>query len=1063
MTDNSVLSSYYIVLIKLNMRRLDKMISVIPWNNIIDGPRGFEELARDYVRDIYKYPDSSWNETPATHDGNKDGYLIIVGYHSPNIMDDKVWWMEAKYINETEKDENENNTAKNQSNKYLHRFKLDATIVSSIFNKKVTRIVFVTNVEVKAKVISDVRTALAIATNCKETFFCTKHLLEYWLCTHEKIYRKHFGTIPLPNLSKDSIFVSDDIEIYGNVSNMKLAQPLQNLTTNRIYHAYCKVISGQNQKVSIRSAQKGFHIKNYNLKQLHTGENLLHIGFTVTDKYFEGKSVSIENGDGYRNLCLFKLNRTVNLTSKTVFSITENLETHLNIQAQQIFKDNYEKILPSRNFYGLIEGESGTGKTTIIEECIELKKSKNYNTYYVELQDEKSINLSRLMEALFFVLFPFIYIDDLTQDTIKSRKLDSGLTKSLLRLLQSRNYADSEKAVMEFAEKKYVINDCDEYNNGCALFVDNVHKLDPIGAQFLSCILNLFKKFKLHIILATQPSFTQGKLFEEYFNCITLQKFSFQLIRADVENNLKNIFGLSEPINTELLDAFFPNLIVFNLFVQYTKSLDEKICTLPDLVYIYISFRKNVSENSYILEQFENIRINHPDAWNVCAQIYKKPLGISCELNPNTELLIAKRLIKQNDYGNLVPIHDIYTQCFQNHFHVSGNSDNELDALDRQINSYQVTGIAEETYEKIFHLRQTEQFYSVEYILSPIFSTDQQEKYRKLWGDEMFYLLYFEYSYAAVQNSRTTIGYDGFEIILKGINGTSSKRLNILQLEVIFELINSHFNVGEYSECEILFKQFNETYDRLVNIYGINPDKNSCLFYVLSNNYMLYIASEKNISESYTAADAQKNLLKEKYPYHYVDFLFRYGRTLFVRDWNTACIWIEDAMKEVQNFSNKQGLLVTFYAKFIDYINQKEGAYIGSMEQVIRECSKSFYSSSRHLNLLYCGLLYVKGYTSQADTLLLKDIAEARKIRTKMDAAYKQILAIYYLRHNDIDNAQEALRQSVSLFSFNSSYRRISQHNLEVLKNIDLNNMRYEVCTSPCLDPDTIYLDPRVY
>ena len=620
-----------------------------------------------------------------------------------------------------------------------------------------------------------------------------------------------------------------------------------------------------------------------------------------------------------------------------------------------------------------------------------------------------------------------------------------------------------EKAVMEFAEKKYVINDCDEYNNGCALFVDNVHKLDPIGAQFLSCILNLFKKFKLHIILATQPSFTQGKLFEEYFNCITLQKFSFQLIRADVENNLKNIFGLSEPINTELLDAFFPNLIVFNLFVQYTKSLDEKICTLPDLVYIYISFRKNVSENSYILEQFENIRINHPDAWNVCAQIYKKPLGISCELNPNTELLIAKRLIKQNDYGNLVPIHDIYTQCFQNHFHVSGNSDNELDALDRQINSYQVTGIAEETYEKIFHLRQTEQFYSVEYILNPIYSTDQQEKYRKLWGDEMFYLLYFEYSYAAVQNSRTTIGYDGFEIILKGINGTSSKRLNILQLEVIFELINSHFNVGEYSECEILFKQFNETYDRLVNIYGINPDKNSCLFYVLSNNYMLYIASEKNISESYTAADAQKNLLKEKYPYHYVDFLFRYGRTLFVRDWNTACIWIEDAMKEVQNFSNKQGLLVTFYAKFIDYINQKDGAYIGSMEQVIRECSKSFYSSSRHLNLLYCGLLYVKGYTSQADTLLLKDIAEARKIRTKMDAAYKQILAIYYLRHNDIDNAQEALRQSVSLFSFNSSYRRISQHNLEVLKNIDLNNMRYEVCTSPCLDPDTIYLDPRVY
>ena len=160
---------------------------------------------------------------------------------------------------------------------------------------------------------------------------------------------------------------------------------------------------------------------------------------------------------------------------------------------------------------------------------------------------------------------------------------------------------------------------------------------------------------------------------------------------------------------------------------------------------------------------------------------------------------------------------------------------------------------------------------------------------------------------------------------------------------------------------------------------------------------------------------------------------------------------------------NKQGLLVTFYSKFIDYINQKKGSYIGAMEKIIRECGKSFYSSSRHLNLLYCGLLYVKGYTSQADTLLLKDVAEARKIRTKMEASYKQILAIYYLRHNDIYNAQEALIQSVSLFSFNSSYQRISQHNLEVLKNTDLNNICYEVCTSPRLNPDTIYLDPRVY
>ena len=50
---------------------------------------------------------------------------------------------------------------------YLSRFKLDATIVSSIFNRSISKIIFVTNIEIKAKVISDVRTALYNGTSCK--------------------------------------------------------------------------------------------------------------------------------------------------------------------------------------------------------------------------------------------------------------------------------------------------------------------------------------------------------------------------------------------------------------------------------------------------------------------------------------------------------------------------------------------------------------------------------------------------------------------------------------------------------------------------------------------------------------------------------------------------------------------------------------------------------------------------------------------------------------------------------------------------------------------------------
>ena len=1038
------------------------MAGVIDWDNIIGGPQGFEQLARDYVREVYKYPDASWEETPQTHDGNKDGYIIIVGYHPESFINDEVWWMEAKYINETEQ-KSEESANKKKSNKYLRRFKLDATIVSSIFNKNVTRIVFVTNVEVKAKVISDVRTALSIATNCKETFFCTKQLLEYWLCTHTEIYRKYFGTSHPPILNKDSLFVSDDIEIYGNVSNMKLARPLQDITTNRIYEAYCKVISGKNQKISIRSAQKGIHIVHYNLNQLVEGENLLQINFKVTDKYFEKKTAKIQDGDGYKNLCLFKLNQAVNLTTKKVFSISKNLEMHLDIESQENFLKIHSKLLSTRHFCGLIEGESGVGKTTIMEECINKEKRYNYNTYYLELQDNQPTNLFHLTELLFFVLFPFIFLDDLTEETIKSRKLDAGLTKLLLKLYKYRNNSDLEKIVSSFVEKNHVIHIDDEYNNGCALFIDNVHKLDSVGISFLLSIIKLFTKFKLHIILAAQPTLTESESFKKNFMSIDLQRFSFRLSYMDIQNNLKKLFGFSLSISNELTDSFFPNLIVFNLFVQHTNSLNKKIATIDDLMYIYISFRNSILESTYIQNQFEDIQKNYPDSWIICLEIYKNPTGIPYELNNNTGVLIKKRLIKQNDYGNLVPIHDVYVRHFRRHFHILGNSDNELDILDNKINNSDISGVDEETYMQIHHLRQTEQFYSVEYLLSEIYSTDQKEKYHDLWGSEMFYLLYFEYSYAAVQNSHTSIGYDGFEEILKAINGSSSKRLNILQLEVIFELINSHFNVGEYSACKALFKQFNSTYDRLIDTYGINSDKNTCLFYVLSNNYMLYIDSEEGTYASLKVVEAQRNFLEKEYPFHYVDFLFRYGRTLFIHDWHTACDWIKRAMHKVENRSNKQGLLVTFYYCFTRYVNGEEGVSISDMYDIMKNCKNSFYSSYRHLNLLYCGLLYIKGYTDQADTLLFKDIAGARKIRTKMRATYKQILALHYLRHNNIQEAKSALIQSVDLFSFNPLYQRISQHNLEVIKNTNLNNVYFDICRYENLDSNTIYLDPRVY
>ena len=101
----------------------------IDWTKIKNDSKGFEDLAREYVKDVFSFPYGEWKETSTTHDGNKDAYTIIIGFH-PNLLENEVWWMEAKYSTER---------------MYLSRFKLDATIVSSIFNRSVSKIIFVTN------------------------------------------------------------------------------------------------------------------------------------------------------------------------------------------------------------------------------------------------------------------------------------------------------------------------------------------------------------------------------------------------------------------------------------------------------------------------------------------------------------------------------------------------------------------------------------------------------------------------------------------------------------------------------------------------------------------------------------------------------------------------------------------------------------------------------------------------------------------------------------------------------------------------------------------------------
>lgn len=149
----------------------------ISWSDLKDGYRGFEKLAVRYVQCTY---DSKFEHTRDTRDGNKDARLvrdeftIVIGFQKAEKFPEE-WWMEAKFSEEK---------------KQITRYRLDATLVSAILKGTVGRIIFVTNIQVDAQTVNDIRQAITCTTRCKEVDFCTRDCLEYWLYQNPDILKE---------------------------------------------------------------------------------------------------------------------------------------------------------------------------------------------------------------------------------------------------------------------------------------------------------------------------------------------------------------------------------------------------------------------------------------------------------------------------------------------------------------------------------------------------------------------------------------------------------------------------------------------------------------------------------------------------------------------------------------------------------------------------------------------------------------------------------------------------------------------------------------------------------
>ncbi len=1024
----------------------------IEWSKIKNGAVGFENLAREYVKDQYEFFHGKWEKTPQTHDGNKDAYTIIIGFN-PDLIDDEVWWMEAKYSN---------------GKKYLSRFRMDATIVSSLFNDKVTKIIFVTNLEIRAKVISDVRVALSIATNCQDVHFCTKNMLEYWLYHHVEIYNKYFRDPMLVNKKMHNLFVSEEISIYSPSNNIGVTESLLNIVSNKVYLAYFKLTSDCSQTIKIRSAQKGVkRISPINV-MVQPGENVICVHFIIENKFFESQCKTYD-GLTVPNLRLFKVNNELDVMTRKNIKISNNECYQLHIQSQADFRKKFHSQKPKQEaVFWFVSGMSGIGKTTVIEQCIQESRYKFGNNYYFKFTANKYDNLKGVVNVILFLFFPYVYLEEITFNYLNDMDIDNGLKILLINLINKKN---SNIELEEYISKLIASNmqfippyiDI----NPRMFFLDDLDLIDNVSLEFLLNIFEQIAQFPVFFVLAGQPTFYEAKAYKDSTKKPMLINYNLELSSADIIRNLNEIFSYQFNIEDGLLNYFFPNLIVFNLYIKYVKDCGDTITDLDSFILNYIYFKKNYTSSQYINRQFNEIFEQFPSAAVLCSKIYNNPSGILVSSNYSREIAILfnYQLIKYDEKNMLVPIHDIYLKHFRQVHQIIMHTDNELSNLQDSLIGLDKLLVNDDIYKKIKTMRYNEKFYSINYILEGIYESPYHEKYQRLWGDDLYYLMFFEYAYAAINCNRQVIGYDCLETIYAGIQGTSSERLMILNLEVIFELINSNYQDGQYQKCREYFDTFEKNINSLIKRGVISSNKMNCLYYVLCTNYLLLIDSEQNVDGILAKAETRKLFLKKNYYHHYIDFLLQFSHTMYISNWQLAYEWSNEAYESLQSApssSMKQIHKVKFRHLFMEFLgSEKKRNTICCLKSEMDQMKAEYYSSYRHRNFVYCAILYIIDSVKEADYLLFTDISSSRELRIKMRGYYYQLLALHYLKHNSLEKAKKYLLKSKLYFQLLPSYISIIDHNLELLENSCI-KINYAICISSKLDEHTFYIDPRM-
>lgn len=1045
--------------LKIVLIRLDcTMRENIDWEKIRDGFRGFEKLAVEFVS--FKYKNVNWEDTAPTRDGNTDAIAIIMGYQ---LLENQPaqWWMEAKYSNSTQR---------------LTRYRIDSTVVSAILDGTVEKVVFVTNITVDAKTISDITETLRSSSRCKEVEFYTKYSLEYWLLTHAEIYVKYFEhkNNVLPVLVNDFI-VSQEITYYDSVSNvLAFKEPRNELIIGKEYIAYVGIFASKDTTISIEIANnlKGVRftpkVKNLSISK---GENTVHFRFVLTDNY------------GYKNskradipMPVFKIGKNM-LTSYQHIQVLRQNVPLLNLVSQD---DIYKKLKKYYNDFLknydtrviVLGGKADVGKSTTLTKFLAKHTTCKHVVFYHEFTESTKENIRILLNMLVYILFPYVPPETIDETYISS--INNTDVKYLLQdlILNKKSYEDASLSLSKLLGSSALLPNGISINQR-VIALDNMHLLDKKSSYLVSKIVcEIYeKKLPVYFILCGQPNYFHNHSYKYLAEKCVINLLIMEISINDILAN-SNI-EVDDKYDLTKLNVFDMDATSLLLFQRYLMNENTKVTDLQELVVALRVFWLSDIVERHILDCFKTILLQGENYRVLLDKIYWscQPVKVNELITYQLEIdfLLRNALIKYNADGEIIASNSIYQTYYRKHYLPNLQNLNYKQGTPEYLRIEFLTTIdthiLSDCMRNILNFFEDKSYYKIYYVLKETFISDRHITIKNMICKFDYYHLYYIYAYAAHQCGETKECQVLFEKIQKETYITYDSSLLQLSLKCLWELAVISFENMQYFD---VIEKKEEAIRLMEKICIANHQECSLLQYINYHDFCvldaiiqneLYINNTGNLYKKYLS-----DMQAEGFVYRALSFSARYALSLCSTNTLLCIQMLYNTGRVIQKkygTEDKHYLWCMFYYYFYRMIYENNHSLFEQVTLYHEKMRVNQYGNYRKKLYGIAAYLYSIEDVSGGNQFLFQDTIFPYEARNRYLAFYYETVALHAAINSNCDEAVRYLDNAIALFGKIESYSFIPRHNKKLLTEGLFSASRISFLLNDKVDASIYYIDPR--